>query len=234
MNLRISASRSSILLLLFSACASEPIARSAKPAAEPPLILKQPVSQVGKRLGSVTFVVNASGTPPLTYKWFRDGNSWPEWNRSSLTVAALTENDGGVYTVTISNAAGSVTSDPARLTLAGSPVADAKPEAPAQPTKQSALSPPATSAGSAPAQAAKVSIEYADVGQSVSWAVTADGSAPFKFQWKKDGQPIAGATKALFAIRNVSAADAGTYMCIVTNAAGSTASEPVKLVVPKP
>jgi hypothetical protein len=222
-----------ILLVLSSVCAIEPAAQGATPAAEPPSILKQPVSQIGKRLGSVTFVVTASGTPPLTYQWFRDSKSWSEWNRNSLTLVGLTENDVGIYTVTVSNAAGSVTSEGVRLTLAGSPAAVSKPEAPAPVTKPSPP-PPTVPADSGPRPPEKVTIEYAEVGQSITWAATADGPAPLRFQWKKDDQPVAGATNALFTIQKIAEADAGIYLCVVRNSAGATASAPIKLVVRKP
>ena len=86
-----------------------------------PTIAKQPADVVGKRLGSVTFEVVASGSKPLTYQWHRDGKTWAGWTKRTLTLEGVSENDIGTYTVTISNPAGSITSEGARFTLAGSP-----------------------------------------------------------------------------------------------------------------
>jgi hypothetical protein len=79
-----------------------------------------------------------------------------------------------------------------------------------------------------------VAIEYAEAGTKFTLAASADGSPPLLFQWRKDGQPVAGAIHATLTVEKVSAADAGVYVCIVTNAAGAQASQPVKLIVRTP
>ena len=79
--------------------------------------------------------------------------------------------------------------------------------------------------------AADPGVEISEIGQPVSLEVAADGTPPMSFQWRKNGQAIAGETKARFSIKEVEAADAGTYDCIVKNAAGTAASAPVELVV---
>lgn len=194
-------------------------------AAEPPVITRPPADVVGKRLGEVTFKVTAKGTPPLQYRWFRNGSStWPTWNRSSLTLVGLTENDLGTYTVTVTNAAGSVTSEPARLTLSGEPPPAAAPAA-SRPAAAPAI--PPRSGG----QAAMLTVERARAGESFRLEATAEGKAPFRYQWLKDARPIPGATQARFEIAAVSAADAGLYVCMVSNAAGATPSLPILLEV---
>ena len=223
-----------LLWLLACGCAVEQSlhpALAANAANEAPTITKHPANAVGKRLGSVNFVVVASGSKPLTYQWYRDGKAWPGWTKPTLVLEGLSENDVGTYTVTISNAAGSVTSEGARLTLAGSPPPPPKPAADPKPN----VTPPVakTTTPSTPATLPPTA-EDAVVGQSVKFAATADGSPPFKFQWLKNGKPISGATTALFAIPSARLEDAGLYVCIVSNAAGSSPSEPVNLVVRKP
>jgi len=69
------------------------------------------------------------------------------------------------------------------------------------------------------------------VGQSCTFSVTADGTAPFSYQWYHDSVLIPGATGAVYATSNVKAADAGVYHAIVANAAGSAVSDPVTLGV---
>jgi hypothetical protein len=71
----------------------------------------------------------------------------------------------------------------------------------------------------------------ARTGETRTFSVTAAGSAPFTYQWRKDGQPIPGATAAELTLSNIQMADAGTYSVLVTNARGSIASADVALTV---
>jgi glucose/arabinose dehydrogenase len=70
-----------------------------------------------------TFSVVAAGTPPLTYRWQRDGVDIPGATGASYTTApTVPADDGATFRVIVSNAAGSVTSAPATLTVtAGQP-----------------------------------------------------------------------------------------------------------------
>ena len=88
--------------------------------------------------------------------------------------------------------------------------------------------------GPEPAKKDGAAIEYAELGKSVTFAASADGSPPLSFEWRKNGQAIPGKTAAQITINPVQASDAGTYDCIVKNSAGRAVSEPVTLVVRKP
>jgi hypothetical protein len=59
----------------------------------------------------------------------------------------------------------------------------------------------------------------------------AGGTAPFTYLWRKDGSPLAGATAATLTLNNVTAASAGGYDVVVTNALGSTPSAIARLTV---
>jgi len=61
--------------------------------------------------------------------------------------------------------------------------------------------------------------------------VTAEGSQPFSYSWKKDGAVIAGATSNPLVLSPLKASDTGAYSATVLNAAGSATSGPVNLVV---
>lgn len=64
------------------------------------------------------------------------------------------------------------------------------------------------------------------IGKAVTFSVTvATGTAPFTYQWKKDGAAIPGATGAAYTIPAVAVTDAGTYTVTVSNMAGSTGSD---------
>src|SRR5207344_778822 len=67
--------------------------------------------------------------------------------------------------------------------------------------------------------------QTAQVGGTVTFSVSSGGSAPFTYQWRKDGVNIAGATAASYAISSAKTTDAGVYTVLVANAAGSTVSD---------
>src|SRR5664280_1402110 len=69
------------------------------------------------------------------------------------------------------------------------------------------------------------------VGQSVTFSVTVDGTAPFSYQWYKDGTSLAGATGATCSSGSVQATDAGNYYAVVSNSAGSVTSDDATLIV---
>jgi hypothetical protein len=66
-------------------------------------------------------------------------------------------------------------------------------------------------------------------GASVSYAVEATDATTY--QWHKDGAPIPGATAANLTLANLQPSASGTYGVVVGNAAGTTASNRVVLVV---
>lgn len=68
-------------------------------------------------------------------------------------------------------------------------------------------------------------------GQTATFTVTAAGSSPLFYQWKKDGVDIAGATSNTLTINNAQASDAGSYTCYVSNAAGNVTSNVATLTV---
>lgn len=86
------------------------------PAATAPTITTQPVSQTVGTGASATFSVTASGTN-LTYQWAHGGTNVPAGTAATLTLNNVQAADAGSYTVVVTNANGSVTSNPATLTI---------------------------------------------------------------------------------------------------------------------
>jgi len=66
---------------------------------------------------TATFNVTATSTTPLSYQWQRNGVSIPSATDALLTLNNVTADLVGEYTVTVSNSAGSVLSQTARLTV---------------------------------------------------------------------------------------------------------------------
>lgn len=60
---------------------------------------------------------------------------------------------------------------------------------------------------------------------------TAAASGTATYQWRRNGDPILGATAATYSIGYVTPADAGTYTVVLTNTAGTATSDPAVLAV---
>ena len=64
--------------------------------------------------------MSATGLPAPTYQWLKDGTNLAGATSASLLLNSVTTNQSGLYTVLVANAAGSVTSAPALLTVTSS------------------------------------------------------------------------------------------------------------------
>lgn len=69
---------------------------------------------------------------------------------------------------------------------------------------------------------------------TVTFTAGATGTMPFAYQWRKNGDPIAGATKPIFALENVTVSQSGEYSVQISNAATSMLSEIATLTVLAP
>ena len=172
----------------------------------PPALSTQPSGQsllVGQ---SFQLNVTASGSSPLSYQWHKSGAAIAGATASSYSVAGASTADTGAYTVTISNAFGSVTSSPAAVTVTTPPL-----QAPVF-TQQ-------------PASIAKT------VGSSHSFSVSVTGYPTPALQWLKNGVRLSGQNSATLTLASITAGDAATYTCEATNASGTNASQPAVLSV---
>ena len=61
-------------------------------------------------------------------------------------------------------------------------------------------------------------------GAALAFSVQADGTGPLEYRWLHDGEEIAGATSATYAVAQASAANVGDYRVLVHNLAGTTIS----------
>lgn len=82
-----------------------------------PSISTHPASQTKYVGESVTFTVSASGAPTPTYQWFKGDSAIDSATASSYTIATVALGDAAGYKVTVTNVAGSVTSNVATLTV---------------------------------------------------------------------------------------------------------------------
>jgi len=201
-----------VLLAVFvaivnSGCAGLVSAGKNSPAPVAPSIVAQPASQAITVGQTATFSVAATGTGPLTYQWKKNNVVISGASAPTYTTPATSSSDSGTqFSVTISNAAGSVTSNAATLTV--SAVA-AAPSITTQPTGQSVM-----------------------VGQTASFSVVATGTAPFAYQWKRNNVAISGATASSYTTPATTTADNGAlFTVMVSNSAGSVTSSAAPLTV---
>jgi formylglycine-generating enzyme required for sulfatase activity len=91
--------------------------------ATPPQITVQPQSQTVSAGSSASFSVQAQGSAPLSYRWYKNGLYLTDDTRitgsgsSALRIGSVQSSDAGGYQVRVSNQAGSVNSGNAVLTV---------------------------------------------------------------------------------------------------------------------
>ncbi len=104
----------------------------------PRAIVALPSNGTAALTSSVSLLAYAVGTGPLAYQWTRNGTDLPNATLPYLEFGYLTTAQEGTYAFRVTNATGSATSAPTKLTLTA-----------AQPTITAAVSNPNTSPGSA-------------------------------------------------------------------------------------
>jgi hypothetical protein len=86
-----------------------------------PVILVSPVGQTVTNGAAVSFSVTAAGTLPISYQWTLNGTTLTGATNSTLLLPVIGLTNAGAYRVTVTNAGGSVTSDPAVLRVLVAP-----------------------------------------------------------------------------------------------------------------
>ena len=81
----------------------------------PPFISTQPADQTVGMGGTGTFSVAVGGTPPLSYQWRFNGTNLAGATSLMLVLANVQFPNAGIYSVVVTNLAGSVTSSNAQL-----------------------------------------------------------------------------------------------------------------------
>src|ERR1700728_5211765 len=87
-------------------------------AAVAPTITQQPTSVAALANDPASFTVAVSGSPPFTYQWQLNGANLLGANSPSYSIFQVQQTNTDNYTVVVINAAGTVTSAAATLTIA--------------------------------------------------------------------------------------------------------------------
>ncbi len=151
--------------------------------------------------------VNAGGTPPLVYTWFKDTVALATTtNTGTFTIASAVLADAGTYEVTVTNNFGSASSQPVPVTV----VNPVTPQIVGQ-------------------QGFYASRVLYPTG-TLHLAVSAIGGG-LKYQWYKDGTAIPSAIDSTYRVASVSAANAGSYTVVVTNSVGGVTNGPAGITI---
>ena len=185
---------------------------SVRVAAAGPTISAQPESQTVHAGQPVRFTIGAQGASTLSYQWRKNGVNIVGETAASYSIPAASGSDcGASFSVVITDAAGSTTSNRATLTVtpaAGAPVILVNP--------------------------IRVRVLPAQTG---SFSVVAWSQSPMTYQWQKgkittNMADIPGATDATYTVPATTLEDHLTlFHCVVSNAAGNATSASEMLFV---
>jgi Concanavalin A-like lectin/glucanases superfamily/Immunoglobulin domain len=156
-----------------------------------PTVIATPSSETADVGGTATFIASATGTEPISYKWYDPNNNLITTN-TTLTLPDVQTTAQGVYTVDASNVYGTGSATVSLTVAEGAPqiTQDIAPLSQTLPL-------------------------YSGL-DSVTYSVTVSGSAPFSYQWYQDGSPVAGATNSAYSLTALPGTN--TYYVTVTNA----------------
>jgi sugar lactone lactonase YvrE len=125
----------------------------------PPSVVGQRGTQAVAVGNSATLGVDATGTPPLSFFWYRNGtNLVAVSTNSTFSLANAVFSDAGIYTVVVTNLFGSASSEVAAISVGYPPVITN------EPAGQTAMA-----------------------GSNVTLAVAASGGGPYTYQWRVNG-----------------------------------------------
>jgi len=141
----------------------------------------------------------------MTYQWYFNSSPIGGATSSTYNNSHANQSAGGNYRVVVANSTGGTTSQVAVLTILIPAGVDNQPQNVTN-----------------------------FVGQNASFSVGVSGTAPISYQWRLNGNSIAGATNSSLTLTNVQLSDAGQYSVQATNVAGSDTSSNARLVVLAP
>jgi len=152
---------------------------------------------------TATFSVNADGTTPLFYQWYKGNTLIPGATGDILSFTCAYADNGTTYEVVVTNLYGSATSAPAALTVM---------------TDLTLVSSPASITR--------------EVGSKAAFIAVPGGALPVTYQWYKGTTLIPGATNQVLWLSNVqSTDDQTTYSAYIANPWANTNSDSATLTV---
>lgn len=175
-----------------------PVTVSKVAEVEPLLITQQPEAVSVNEGSDIRLNVGASGSGPISYQWLKNGAVLTGATQAVLFIPNSRQSDNGLYSVSVSNAAETLSSVAALVEVvqAVAPVSISS-----QPQSVVALE-----------------------GEQASLSVSASGGGSLSYQWQKGGSVIPGATSSTLLLSNLQQSDEGAYSVTISNAVSSEQS----------
>ncbi|CAM2009799.1 immunoglobulin domain-containing protein [Acanthopleuribacter pedis] len=167
--------------------------------ADLPVIRNQPRAQQVCAGDNATFSVSADSEQPLRYQWRKDGQNLDGQNSATLNLSAVSLADAGQYFCVVWNS------------NCGSVL-----------TESVALNVSAT-----PEIISEPSDVFGCIGDQVT--MTVEGNHATRYQWRKDGQPLAGQTSASLTLDLQDFDQEGVYDCLLENDCGSVGTRGIQV-----
>lgn len=171
-----------------------------------PRIFSGPAALTVAAGSNATFQVNAGGSNPLSYQWYRDGAAYAFTASPQLVISNAQAADMGNFLVVVSNQLGSVTSSVVSLVV-------------------TAAAPKIVTQPALPQSGFLIS------GSSHTLTTLARGSEPISYQWRRSNTNLPGMTNLSLVLSNVTTAFNGPYSVLATNAYGAVTSTIVFITV---
>jgi hypothetical protein len=178
----------------------------------PPTITAQPLDIIGIETYAVSFSITAAGSPPLGYQWLFNGQPIRGAAGAVLTLPALRLNQAGHYACLVLNAAGSVLSSNAALTIRQLARIQQQP-------------------ADLRLRGSTNSADYGFTTNNATFSIAATGTGILHYQWRVNGTSISGATGPSVIIPNVGLANEGSYDVVITDDVAPVLSLPARLTV---
>ena len=159
-----------------------------------------PQTQLVRAGDNVVFHAGTEGAQPVRYQWRYMGEPIPGETNEMILLSDVQLLDEGDYSAVIRDASGRTVTNPGYLFVVAPPLLLVQPQD-----------------------------QVAVVGTAVSLETVASGSDPLRYQWRRNGNIIPGATSPTLAFPHVQLGDRGAYYLIVENDFGSITSRVASL-----
>ena len=169
----------------------------------PPEILQHPGAVSIQENEPFLLRVVADGDEPLRYQWSKDGTLLGGATQKTYAVTLASLTMAGNYLVEIADQWGTNRSSLARVEIRAAP-----PRITKHPQAVSVMA-----------------------GQPFQVEVEATGGRQLRYQWRKNGLPITGATQTVYRVEQALGDSAGSYLAEVFNEGGATPSGAIEVAV---
>jgi len=170
-----------------------------------PYTIIQPVGGTIKEGTDYTFIVEVIGSPPFTYRWYKNNTPIGYGIDKQLILVNVTTNDDAYYYCKITNNSYTINSDTVKLNVLTPPVIVTQP----------------TSINTNP-------------NTTINFTTSATGSSPITYNWYKANTLVSSSNNNSYYIFNTQTTDLGNYRCVISNLVGSVTSNTVQLTLNTP